>query len=223
MDRLEPAELDAIFAAAEKPPTWPAVGIVSVIKKQFHGAVDYLGEVEDFSVYGVHDNGLNFVVALYHLPKKKALVAEIALLASFVDYHFPASIIDKINPRLHLGHAVIEGEDLYLAAKIAAKGRFRSGSFSVMIDTWRHDLLVTLKVVNEAHANRAGRPITSARATPLVAGADGGVPGVIRASLAKSCRPCLGSGRTRLLKRPCGACGGDGLEREPAAARPTGH
>lgn len=211
MDRLAPAELEAIAAAAEKRPTWPAVGIVSVIKKQFHSAVDYLGEVDDFSVYGVHDNGLNFVVALYHLPRKKALVTEIALLASFVDYHFPKAIIDKINPKLHLGAAVIEGEDLYLAAKIEPKGRFRSGSFSVMMDTWRHDLMVTLKVVNECHANRAGKPITSARATPLVVETPGGLPGVLRASLAKACVPCRGSGRTRLLKRECGACGGGGI------------
>lgn len=221
MDRLEPAELDAIFAA-EKRPTWPAVGIVSVIKKQFHNAVDYLGEVEDFSVYGVHDNGLNFVVALYHLPRKKALVTEIALLASFIDYQFPAAIVDKINPKLHLGTAVIEGRDLFLAAKIEPSGRFRSGPFSVMIDTWRHDLVATLKIVNESHANRAGKPITSARATPLVVEAPGGFVGVLRASLAKACRPCLGSGRTRLLKRPCGACGGGGIESEPLSGR-RGH
>lgn len=212
MDRLDPGELEAIFAATERPPTWPAIGIVSVIKKQFHGAVDYLGEVDDFSVYGVHDNGLNFVAALYHLPRKKALVTEIALLASFVDYHFPATIVEKINPRLHLGEAVIDDEDLFLAARIAPKGRFRSGAFSVMIDTWRHDLVATVRVVNESHANRAGKPITSARATPLPVGAPGGLAGALRASFARACAACLGSGRTRFFKRPCNSCGAAGID-----------
>ena len=222
MDRLNHTELEALFAAAEKPPTWPAVGIVSVVRKQFHSEVDYLGEVDDFSVYGVHDNGLNFVVALYHLPRKKALVTEIALLASFVDYHFPTTIVDSINPKLHLGTAVIEGEDLFLAAKIAPRGRFRSGAFSVMIDTWRHDLVMTLKVVNESHVNRAGKPITSARTLPLEVDAPGGLAGAIRASLVRACSACLGGGRTRLLRRPCGRCGGGGVE-TAAEGRRRGH
>lgn len=211
MDRLTPADLDAVYAAA-RPQTWPAMGIVAVVRKRFHSQVDYLGEVEDFSLYGVHDNGLNFVVALYHMPKKQALVTEIALLASFLDYHFEAAIADRINRNLHIGEAIIDGEDLFLAARIAPKGKFNSGAFSVMIDTWRHDLLVTLRAVHESHDRKPG----AAKASPALPMPSrdfkrGAPPAeIVNALFARPCRPCGTRGRVGLLRRPCTACGGEG-------------
>ena len=211
MDRLTPADLDAVYAAV-RPPTWPAMGIVAVVRKRFHGQVDYLGEVDDFSLYGVHDNGLNFVVALYHLPKKQALVTEIALLASFLDYHFEASIADRINRNLHLGEAILDGEDLFLAARIAPKGRFNSGSFSVMIDTWRADLIVTIRAVQDSHDRKPG-VVKAARALPLpsadfMSGASASQ--IVSTLFARPCRPCGGRGRVGLLRRRCETCDGDG-------------
>lgn len=212
MDTLTPADLDAVFAAV-RPQTWPALGIVTAFRKHFHGQVDYLGEVEDFSLYGVHDSGLNFVFALYHLPRKKALVTEVALLASFLDYHFEASIAERINRKLRLGKAIVDGDDLFLAARIAPKGRFNSGSFSVMIDIWRNDLIVTLRAVHEAHDAKPGT-IRAARALPVpspkfLETTPAGE--VVRALLASQCRPCGGKGRIGFLRRPCDSCGGEGF------------
>lgn len=212
MDRLTPSDLDALYAA-KRPATWPAVGIVSVVKRHFHGEVDYLGEIEDFSVYGVHDKGLNFILALYHIPRKQALVTEIALLASFADYAFDQAIVSTINPHLHLAEAVVDGKELYLAAKIAPRGRFRSGPFSVMIDTWRHDLVVTQRIVLENHDGKGGS-VRFARAGGIsAAGVQAGAPmaEAIRMMFAAQCRPCAGGGKTGLLKRPCSACGGTGV------------
>ncbi|MBY0422857.1 MAG: hypothetical protein K2Q06_11180 [Parvularculaceae bacterium] len=211
MDRLTPSELDAVYAA-KRPATWPAVGIVSVVKRLFHGEVDYLGEVEDFSVYGVHDKGLNFILALYHIPRKQALVTEIALLASFADYAFDQTIVEKINPHLHLGEAVVDGRELFLAAKIAPRGRFKSGPFSVMIDTWRHDLVVTQKIVLDSHDGKGGS-VRFARALAVEALDGAPAAEVIRSMFAAQCRPCLGRGRTGLFRRACDACGGSGVSR----------
>lgn len=219
MDRLTIAELEAVRRDATRP-TWPSVGIIAVLKKGFHGHVDYLGDVDDFCVYGVDDRGLNFVVALSHLPKKRSLVCEIALLASFADYDFTPQIVDAINPKLHIAEAVLDGSELYLAARIEPAGKFNSGAFAVQIATWRADLVATQRIVSAEQKIKRGAVISARTRTLPAPEARGGLESreVLRSAFAKACRACLGRGRVGLFRRICETCEGAG-----EAPRHSGH
>lgn len=202
---------------------WPHAKIVDVLKRRYQ-RLERLGDQQGFTLFGISDNGVNFVVALIEGPNAGS-VAEIGFLARFVGFRADAAAIERINRNLHLSIASIEGEgDLYLLAGVEASGTFDEKTFALVLDAWRRDLMLVLNALSGTTSVAAAFPMAQAEAArsfainlpPKHAHGDGadllkafmgsGTPKVL-------CKDCGGRGKRGLVARQCDCCGGAGFTR----------
>lgn len=202
---------------------WPQAKIVDVLKRRYQ-KLERLGDQQGFTLFGVSDNGVNFVVALIEGPNPGS-VAEIGFLARFVGFRADASAIERINRNLHLSVASLEGEgDLYLLAGIEAAGAFDEKTFALVLDAWRRDLMLVLHALSGTTSMAAAFPMAQAEDArsfsinlpPKNSAGDGadllkafmgsGAPQVV-------CKDCGGRGRRGLIARTCDCCDGAGFTR----------
>jgi len=204
--------------------TWPVASIVAALKRQY-GHTDKLGEDGPLKVYGVEDNGVNFVVALMQSAPASGNVVEIGFLARFVGFSLNIQMIEALNRNLHISVAAVEGADLFLMAGVQVTGAYDDGHFMMLIEGWRRDLTVTL-------ANLSGEQASYAEAFPVakmeaarnfaanMAPQSGNGMAVdmlssflgAKASAAKSfCGECDGRGKRGLIARSCAECDGTGF------------
>lgn len=199
---------------------WPQAGVVAALKKQFE-TVDHLGDEEGFSLYGVSDRGVNFVVALMRPAADR--VSEIAFLARFVGFPIDSGVVESMNRNLHLSVASIEdGGDLYVLAGVEAAGAFSEATFTQLLVAWRRDLMIVLNALSGrasvAAAFPAARLETARRFAANMAPATDGAqtPDLLKAYLAAGpslavCGECGGRGKRGLVARLCAACSGSGF------------
>lgn len=207
--------------------SWPLRDVVAALKKRFSD-VDSLGEDGPLKVYGVTDNGINFVVALMQTGPGSQQVAELGFLARFSDFPNTAQIVDRINQNLHISVASVENNDLFLMAGLQVVGAFDETQFNLIVEQWRRDLALCIHGLQGESASLAAAfpaaRLEAARqfATNRAPGADGGAEagrdidilsafmGAGRANQA-ICDDCGGRGKRGLIARMCQACDGEGF------------
>ena len=111
---------------------WPLAKVMSALEGQF-GALETLGEDGPLKVFGVQDNGVNFVVALMQTGPATGKIAEMGFLARFVGFPVDMRLIESLNRNLHISMVSLEGSDLFLMAGLAVTGAFDAGQFKLIM------------------------------------------------------------------------------------------
>ncbi|WP_411820489.1 hypothetical protein ABFZ85_03865 [Hyphococcus formosus] len=201
---------------------WPLSKVVGVLEDQF-GALDLLGEDGPLKVYGIQENGVNFVVALMQSEAGSGLVEEYGFLARFVGFSVTEQLLDSLNRNLHVSMVAIEAGDLFLMASMRASGKFDPGQFKVHLESWRRDLMMTLYELSDAYPSMAvafpAAKLESARdfAVNVAPAPTEDRPVDLLASYlgARSkkaiCLECNGRGKRGFIASTCRNCDGTGL------------
>ncbi len=206
---------------------WAMRDIVAALKTRFSD-VDSLGEDGPLKVYGVKDNGVNFVVALMQTGPGSKQVSELGFLARFSEFPNTAQAIERINQNLHISVASIENNDLFLMAGLQVVGAFNETQFNLIIEQWRRDLALCIHGLQGESASMAAafpaaklevaREFATNRAPTQSADGEAGrdidmlsmFMGAKRANQA-ICDDCGGRGKRGLIARMCEACDGEGF------------
>lgn len=195
---------------------WPKGKVISALRNRYQ-AIEELGEEDGLRLYGVSDGDVRFVVALIMIDGSAERVAEIGFLARFSGFALSNAQLDAVNRNLHISVATFHNDgDLYLLGGVAAAGEFNDGSFGLILEAWKRDLIVVLHGVSSASfldANPVARSETALRFATNRATAD---PAALFRSLSGAarlevCPDCSGRGRTGLMARSCHACNGAGF------------
>jgi|GEM_PF-1471758 len=204
---------------------WPLSKVVAALESQY-GALDRLGEEGPLSVFGVQQNGVNFVVALMQTAPGSGKIAELGFLARFIGFELEQPLVETINRNLHIAIASAEPNgELFLMAGMQPTGAFDAGQFTLVLEAWRRDLMITLAGLSGGQASMAAAfpaaRLEAARnfATNAAPAPVDGRPVDMLASFLggknnrEICGDCSGRGKRGLVARPCGACDGSGFVR----------
>ena len=212
-----------LFAAGEAEGTWPVSRIVAALESHY-GKPELLGEDGPLKVYGVHDGGVNFVVALMQSAPGSGKVVELGFLARFVGFSVTAQMVETLNRNLHISVASMEGADLFLMAGLQVTGEYDDGQFAVLLSSWRRDLMVALQGLSGDSASMTSAfPAAKLAAARKFAANAAPAPeaGVsidmlssflgARAGPQEVCEECNGRGKRGLIARMCADCEGTGF------------
>lgn len=201
---------------------WPLAKVVAALEGQF-GELETLGEDGPLKVFGVQDNGVNFVVALMQTGPASGRVSELGFLARFVGFPVDVHLIEALNRNLHISMASLEGADLFLMAGLAVTGAFDAGQFKLIMEQWRRDLMVTLHGLSGEGASlaaafpaarmEAARAFaTNAAPTPVDNRPVDLLAAFLGANAKKAiCTDCGGRGKRGFIARMCAECDGSGF------------
>ncbi len=195
---------------------WPRGKVVTALKYRFQ-KLDDLGEEEGLRLYGATEGEVRFVIALILVEGDVHKVSEVGFLARFSGFALSNQQLDAVNRNLHISVATFHNDgDLYLIGGVAAAGKFSEGTFSLVLEAWKRDMLVVLHGVSSVSfldAFPMGRSDV-ARRFALNQATD--EPAAYFKSLAAKernnlCPECLGRGRRGFSARQCQSCGGIGF------------
>lgn len=201
---------------------WPLSKIIAALEDQY-GVLDELGEDGPLKVFGIQENGINFVVALMQSGAGSGQVVEFGFLARFAGFSVSDQLIEALNRNLHISMVAIEAGDLFLMAGLQVTGRFDQGQFSLLLETWRRDLMMTLHGLSDAHSSLvAAFPaarLDAARSFAVnvaPAPADDRPIDMLSSFLGGKnkkaiCEECHGRGKRGFIARMCGTCEGSGF------------
>lgn len=201
---------------------WPKPKILSALKKRY-SAVDDLGEEGGFAIYGVTDGEIRFAVVMALVEGAKDKVSTVGFLARFSGFNLTQSQLDSVNRNLHISIASFHTDgDLYLIGGVEAAGAFSEGTFLLILEAWKRDLLVILQSMSLSHSLADEHP--AARLETVLKFATNRAPesaeagGALFAAFAggahralAACGVCGGRGKTGFLARQCEECGGSGF------------
>lgn len=203
--------------------SWPLAKIVAALKAKY-GEADELGEDGPLKVFGVQDNGVNFVVAVMQSAPESGNVVELGFLARFIGFPVDAPRVESLNRNLHISVASMEGADLFLMAGVQVTGAFDQGQFTLFLEAWRRDLMVTLHGISGdeqsfAEAFPAAKMAAARRfATNKAPESEGVAPIEILSRFLggedaskQFCDSCGGRGKRGLIARTCQDCDGSGF------------
>jgi len=212
-----------MFTNGSAEAAWPLHKIVAALKGQY-GSVDTLGEDGPIKVFGIEDNGVNFVVAVVQSAPGSGKVVELGFLARFVGFPVTVDTVERLNRNLHVAVASLEGADLFLMAGLQVSGPYDDGQFALLIEAWRRDLAVTMHGIGGGEGSimsafPAGR-LEAARqfaVNKAPEGAGNAAADMLKrflganADAGEFCGKCAGRGRRGLIARTCEACDGTGF------------
>ena len=210
---------------------WPRTEITKALEQRY-SQVKHLQDDKGFALYGVVDNDLQFVVALVTVPGAENLISEVGFIARFSNFDIGQNQLEALNRNLHLSLAAFDqAGDIYLIGGVKAQGEFNSGAFTLVLDSWRRDLLLVIMGLNEKVSFMDAFPAAKLEAvqkfalnTKPIENSDSqktGVPtqdmlsrfmSTTRASFAP-CAECDGRGKRGLIARTCDSCSGAGIIR----------
>ncbi len=195
---------------------WPRNRIVTALQNRYRQIED-LGEEEGLSLFGVSEGEVRFVVALILVEGAKDKVAEIGFLSRFSGFALSNSQLESLNRNLHISVATFHNDgDLYVIGGVAAAGEFSDGSFSLILEAWKRDLLVILHGITTAsfiEAFPAARSATALKFATNKAGpsSESLFKSFTAAGERRLCPSCGGRGRIGLISIVCRPCGGNGF------------
>lgn len=195
---------------------WPASKVLSALRNRYRTLED-LGEDDGFRLYGVSEGDIRFVVALILLEGSADRIAEIGFLARFSGFALSNAQLEAVNRGLHISVATFHNDgDLYLLGGVAAAGDFSEGTFGLILEAWKRDMLIVLNGISSASFVDSFPAARSEAALRFATNRAKGDPKALFQSLAGSarlalCAACNGRGKTGLIARFCPSCGGAGF------------
>ncbi len=211
-------------SAASRDPAglWPKAKIVTALRRRY-AEVDDLGDDSGFSLYGVKDGEIRFAVAFTLAAGAPDKVTEVGFLARFTGFNLNRSELDSVNRNLHLSVATFHSDgDLYLIGGVSAAGEFSEGTFTLILEAWKRDLMVILHAMSHTPSFTDAFPAARLDAVRRFAvnrapAADSGAPDLFSAFASGAhramslCASCGGRGKTGFIARACDECGGSGF------------
>jgi len=214
-----------MFSGGQKEEFWPLSKVVNDLKRKY-GNADELGEDGPLKVYGIEENGVNFVIAVMLSAPGSGKIIELGFLARFIGFPVDARKIETINRNLHISVASMEGEDLFLMAGLQVTGAYDQSQFYMILEAWRRDLMVTLHGISDEQASMANAFPVARLATALRFAANtapeksdkGGLQINMlsrflggKDAVQSFCEACHGRGKRGLIARTCNDCDGSGF------------
>ncbi len=212
-----------IFSGNQDASAWPMDKVLAALEGQY-GALHKLGEEGPLAVYGVEQNGVNFIIALMQTAEGSGKLAEMGFLARFLGFELSEPMIEALNRNLHISVASIEANgDLFLMAGLEVVGAYDHGQFVMTLETWKRDLMMTLHRISGDGASMAAAfpaaRLEAARefAVNTAPAPVEGRPMDLLASFLgadikrEACGDCGGRGKRGLIARICAACEGTGF------------
>ena len=211
-------------AAGQPQGVWPRAKIIAALKRRYP-AVDDLGEESGFAVYGITDGDIRFAVVMAMVEGVKDKVAEVGFIARFSGFNFTQPQLESVNRNLHISVAAFHTDgDLYLIGGVSASGDFNEGTFTLILEAWKRDLLVILQSFSLSQSLAAAHP--AARLDAVLKFATNRAPETAEAGASlfaayaggahramAACGGCGGRGKTGFLARHCEDCDGSGFVR----------
>jgi hypothetical protein len=209
---------------------WPKAKIVAALRRRYK-SVDDLGEESGYDVYGVTDGEIRFAVVMALVTGAPDKVSEVGFLARFSGFNLSQPQLESINRNLHISIAAFNTDgDLYLIGGVSAAGEFSDGTFTLILEAWKRDLLVILQSMSLSQTLADAAPMAKLDAVRRfainTAPQEGGAEiraGELFAAFAGGahralsvCVTCAGRGKTGFMAKRCGECAGSGFV---AAAR----
>jgi hypothetical protein len=200
---------------------WPKAKIVAALKRRY-SSVDDLGEESGYDVYGVTDGEIRFAVVMALVAGAPDKVSEVGFLARFSGFNLSQPQLESVNRNLHISIAAFNTDgDLYLIGGVSAEGAFNEGTFTLILEAWKRDLLVILQSMSLSHMLADAVPMARLDAVRRfavnAAPADAGAGDLFTAFAGGAhralsvCINCAGRGKTGFLARQCGECSGSGF------------
>ncbi len=203
---------------------WPKSAIVDALEDRY-GQVSHLQDDAGFSLYGINDGKLNFIVALVEVHGAPDQVTEVGFLTRFSGFEVHQHDIEFINRNLHISVCGLEGGDLYLVGGVQAAGAFNPTSFGMILESWKRDIYMVLQSLSGGASLLSAFPggVSDAarrfatNMAPTTSDEKAAPPKDLfkaffgdgaRKSL---CLDCEGRGKQGFIARRCETCGGDGL------------
>lgn len=205
---------------------WPKSRILAALRRRY-GAVEDIGDDNGLSLYGVADGDISFAVALILSDVARDRVVEVGFLARFTGFAINATWLEALNRNLHISVAAFHADgDLYLIGGITAAGEFNDGSFALVLEAWKRDLLVILHAMSPGSSYLDAFPVARSEAARRFAlnrapkSQDGArdlfadfAAGAYR--MTSLCPSCGGRGRIGIIARACEDCDGVGFQSRP--------
>lgn len=212
-----------LFSGGDDDQSWPLAKVSAALELKY-ADVELAGEDGPITVYAVHDNGVNFIVAMMQSAPGSGKIIELGFLACFIGFPVDAQKIESINRNLHISVATLEGADLYLMAGLLVSGAYDDGQFSLILDAWRRDLMMALNGLNDETFSMAAA-FPAAKSALALKFATNKAPerqndqppidilsSFLGANASKVvCDDCGGRGKRGLIARMCGECDGTGF------------
>ncbi|MEM8937202.1 MAG: hypothetical protein AAGC77_12415 [Pseudomonadota bacterium] len=216
--------LNRFFGGGSAQATWPLSKVVATLEKHYD-SVEAVAEDGPLKIYGLSDNGVNFIMAALQNAPQSGQVIEIGLLARFIGFPISIDVIERLNRNLHISVAAIERDELFLMAGVSVTGGYDEGQFILILNSWRRDLVATIHGIGGDEGTLSdffpGASVESARAFATNRApetASGAAPvEVLSRFLGKDaaaqviCDYCGGRGKRGLIARRCDDCDGLGF------------
>jgi hypothetical protein len=205
---------------------WPKSKVLAAMRRRY-SAVEDLGDEDGLSLYGVADGEIRFAVALIIAGAAYDRVMEVGFLARFTGFARNPAWLEALNRNLHISVATFHADgDLYLIGGVSADGDYSDGSFTLVLEAWKRDLLVVLHAMSPAasylEAFPAGRSKAARRfarnSAPTTQDGDRDLFAAFAAGAHRAtslCPSCAGRGKVGLIARRCADCDGVGLLARP--------
>jgi len=207
---------------------WPKSAVVASLEERYH-QVTHLKDDAGFSLYGVSENSLNFVVALVEVHGAPDQVTEVGFLTRFSGFDIHQHDVEFINRNLHISVCGMENGDLFLVGGVQAAGMFNPSSFAMILEAWKRDIMMVLQSLSGGASMLSAFPAARSEAVQKFAtnnapsspdAAGGSSKDLFQAFFGAGarkalCTTCEGRGKQGFIARPCETCGGDGLISAP--------
>ena len=121
--------------------------MLAVLERQYD-RVTHVGDEENRQYYEIEHHGLRFHTVLVHVEDNPDKITDFAFICYFVGFDVTDSGIEALNRNLHLSVAELDDRDgLLLFASLRVKGAYDENLFSLVLEAWQRDLVMTIKML----------------------------------------------------------------------------
>ena len=126
---------------------WPRTDVVAVLERTYESV--FQEDLDDGAwFYRVENNGVRFMVILFHAEGRQESIVQFAFLSYFSGFDLTESGVQALNRNLHISIAELdEKSNLVLVCLMDTQGVFDANRFSLVLEAWRRDMVMTIKML----------------------------------------------------------------------------
>ncbi len=126
---------------------WPLSSILAVMGR----AYDNVSHIEDDNnqrYYEVELKGLKFLAILVHAEGAPEKIQHFGFMGYFAGFDLSINGAEALNRNLHISVAELDdNQNLILFSFLEAQGAFDESHFSMILEAWHRDIVMTLKMI----------------------------------------------------------------------------
>lgn len=126
---------------------WPHNAIINVMK-QVYDRVIHIEDDQNQRFYEVELKGLKFLAILVHEANAPEKIRNFGFMGYFAGFDISETGVEALNRNLHISVAEIDDQqNLILFSFFDANGTFDENRFSLILEAWHRDVVMTLKMI----------------------------------------------------------------------------